>query len=248
MEVTPAEFARMAGVSRPSVSGKIKNKTLIINTGGKLDTENPVNAGYLSKHRQQKPTAGLAPESRSTGPPGGENKIVSSRKLPESNPLLGDFRISELAGVPIDLLNMTIRELIRNYPGLEKIERYVKIYKEWTAASEKELKIQERNLTLIPKDFVIARLFTFVDTLAKECLDYPEKDAEKIIAIVRSMGEGARNEVIKTIKDGLGRIVAGAKGQIITELGNLKSKYQKENVRIDRLEEIKEAIEEAEND
>jgi len=248
MEVTPAEFARMAGVSGVAVFKKTKNKTLIVNTAGKLDTENPVNAAYISKHRQKQSQAELA----AALPPESGNEIVSSRKLskaPGAGAAMDDLRISELSGVPIDLLNMTIRELIRNYPGLEKIERYVKIYKEWTAASEKEQRIQERKLTLISKDFVISRLFTFVDTLTKECLDYPENETEKIIATVRAKGEGARNEIIKIMKDGLGRIVAGAKEQIITELSNLKGKYQNENSKADRLEEIaglspKEVIEE----
>jgi hypothetical protein len=52
MEVKPAEFARIAGVSRPSISGKIQNKTLIVNAAGLLDTDNPVNARYISKHKQ----------------------------------------------------------------------------------------------------------------------------------------------------------------------------------------------------
>jgi hypothetical protein len=50
------------------------------------------------------------------------------------------------------------------------------------------------------------------------------------------------------MKEALGRIVAGSKDQIITELNNLKSKYQNENIKIDRLTEIKEAIEEAKGD
>jgi hypothetical protein len=244
MEVIPAQFARMAGVSRPSVSGKIANKTLIVNSAGMLDTENPVNAAYLAKHRQKETQAPIQAAESDTGPPESKRE-VSSRKLSKSGPNIDDYKTAELSGLPVDLINMSIRELIRNYPGLDKIERYVKIYKEWTAAQEKELRIQERNLTLIPKDFVIARLFTFVDTLAKESLEYPEKDVEKIIAIIHSRGDGARNEIVKTMKDELSRIVAGAKEQIITELNNLKSKYQNDNMKIDRLEEIKEAIEEA---
>jgi len=247
MEVTPAEFSRMAGVSRPSVSGKIKNKTLVVNSTGKLNTENPLNAAYLARHKEKATQApGPAPP-----PPVGGLPEVSSRKLLNpsfSGGPIDDLEAARLAGLPLDLINMTIREIIRNYPGLDKLERYVKIYKEWTAGSEKEQRIQERNLTLIPKDFVISRLFSFVDTITKELLEYPEKEAEKIIAVVRASGEGARNDIIKTIKDGLGRIVAGAKEQIITELNNLKNKYQNENSKLDRLEEIKEAIEEAKND
>ena len=53
MEVLPAEFARQAGVTRQSIFAKIKKGTLIQNSAGKLDTENPVNAGYLSAKRRR---------------------------------------------------------------------------------------------------------------------------------------------------------------------------------------------------
>jgi hypothetical protein len=58
MEVKPAAFARLAGVSRQSVSEKIKSKTLLVNAAGMLDTENPINAEYLAvRHRKAKETA-----------------------------------------------------------------------------------------------------------------------------------------------------------------------------------------------
>ena len=57
MEVLPAEFARQAGVTRQSVCAKIKKGTLIQNSAGKLDTENPVNAGYLAAKRRQQEEA-----------------------------------------------------------------------------------------------------------------------------------------------------------------------------------------------
>ena len=236
MEVIPAEFARIVGVSRSSVSEKIKNKTLIINGAGMLDTDNPLNAAYISRHRQKQAELAAAP---------GPSQKVSPVKLFEPSVPMGDFQIAGLAGVPVDLLNLPIREIIRQYPGLEKIERYVKIHKDWTAAAEKELRINERNLTLIPKDFVISRLFSFVENLAKQILEYPESVAEKIIAIVQTGGGDTKNKVIQTIREGLGQILAGSKDQIIAELRNLKNKYQSENQSIDRIEEIKAAIEEA---
>ena len=244
MEVKPAEFARLAGVSRPSVSEKIKNKTLIVNAAGMLDTDNPVNAAYISKHRQKRAETAAA-EYTKPQPHGPAPPEVSSSKLFLSGGPAEDLRISELAGVPLNLINMSIREIIMKYPGLPQIERYVKIHKDWTAAAEKEQRIHERNLTLIPKDFVISRIFTFIESLAKQSLEYGEADAEKIIALVQAAGENARNDVIETIRKGIGRILAGAKDQIVIELNNLKSKYQNENQNIDRLEEIKEAIEEA---
>jgi hypothetical protein len=59
IEVTRSEFARMAGVSRVSVEEKVKHKPLNVNAAGLLDTENPLNAAYLSKHRRKREMAAV---------------------------------------------------------------------------------------------------------------------------------------------------------------------------------------------
>jgi hypothetical protein len=171
MEVKAATFARMAGVSRPSISGKIKNKTLIVNAAGFLDTDNPVNARYIAEHNRKAEAAAAQGYAINGGGPAPYGGQVSPVKLPApaapaSPPrALDDFEISQLAGgIPRELLNLSLRELVIRYPGLEKIERYAKILKDITMSAEKEQRIQERNLTLIEKDFVVSRVFGFIDT------------------------------------------------------------------------------------
>ena len=51
MEVTQSAFANMAGVNRASICIGIKKKSLVMNSAGKLDTDNPVNRAYLDKHQ-----------------------------------------------------------------------------------------------------------------------------------------------------------------------------------------------------
>jgi hypothetical protein len=248
MEVKPAEFARIAGVSRPSISEKIKNKTLIVNAAGMLDTENPVNAAYISRHKQKRAeteaagyiNAGAAKSFtgetlRGTGPP------------PAATP--DDFALAQLAGVSArELLNMTLREIVLKYPGLDKIERYAKILKDTTMSAEREQRINERGLTLIPKDFVISQIFSFIESLVKQLLEYPESSADRIIALASAGGESNRIEIIETMTGGISRIIAGAKDSVIGKLNGLKSKYQKDDQDKRPLEEIKEAIEEARNE
>ena len=53
MEVSKADFARMAGVSKAAISKKSKNKRLIVNSAGLLDTDNPINRMYLEKHQKE---------------------------------------------------------------------------------------------------------------------------------------------------------------------------------------------------
>jgi hypothetical protein len=248
MEVIPAEFARIAGVSRPSVSEKIKNKTLIVNAAGMLDTENPVNAAYISRHKQKRAQAEAADYINNSGGPA-QTTEVSPVKLSNPAAPADEYTLSQLAGVPAqELLNMTLKEIVLKYPGLDKIERYTKILKDVTMSAEREQRMNERGLTLIPKDFVISKIFGFIETLVKQILEYPESAADRIIALANAEGESTRGLIIKTMTEGISRILAGAKDQIISDLNSLKSKYQKDNQSNDRIEEIKEAIEEARNE
>jgi hypothetical protein len=248
MEVTQAEFARMAGVSRASIGEKIKNKTLILNSGARLDTDNPVNAAYLSKHGQKRAEAAAAEQIKSTGLKSfpGETFTGSS---PPAGPRPDDFALMRAAGVPArDMLNMTLREIVLQFPGVDKIERYSKILKDITMSAEREQRIQERDLTLIPKDFVMSRLFPFLEGLIKRIIEYPDSAVDRIIALAITESETTRIDIVETMTAGLSQIVNNSKDLIITELNSLKSKYQKDIQNHDRIEEIKEAIEEARNE
>jgi len=247
MEVTQSQFARMAGVSRPSLSGKIKRKTLIVNSAGRMDTENPVNAAYLSKHRQKRTEADAGEYIKQGGEKSFTGETFKVNRPPPAAP--DDTMLMQLAGVPArEFLNMTLREIVTKYSGLDKIDRYVKFLKDSTMAAEKEQRIHERDLTLIPKDFTISRLFEFINTLALQLIEYPESAADRIIALATADGENTRIEVVTTMTSGISRIIAGSKESVIQELNGLKSKYQKENQADAKLEAIKEAIKETENE
>jgi len=244
MEVKPAEFARFAGVSRASISGKIKNKTLIVNAAGLLDTENPVNAAYLSRHKQKRTEAEAAAYVETSG----KKSFTGETFSPPGEPPLDDFTLIQIAGLPArNMLNMTLRDIVLKYPGLDKVERYSKILKDITMSAEREQKIQERGLTLIPKDFVISRIFGFIDGLVKQIIEYPEAAVDRIIALANSENETTRIDIIETMSSGISQIITGAKKSIIAELNTLKNKYQNEIQNHSQIEELKEAIQEAQN-
>jgi hypothetical protein len=50
------------------------------------------------------------------------------------------------------------------------------------------------------------------------------------------------------MREGIGRVIAGAKDQVIAELNVLKSKYQDDFRHNDKFDELKQAIEEARNE
>ena len=248
MEVIQAEFARIAGVSRASISGKISNKTLIINAAGMLDTDNPVNATYLSKHRQKQAQASAVEQIQA-----GEKKSFTGETFQgnASSPpgvRQDDFALIAAAQLPArEMLNMTLREIVLKYPGIDKIERYSKILKDTTMSAEREQRIQERDLTLIPKDFVVSRLFSFIEGLIKQIVEYPESMIDRIIALANTESETSRQEIIDTMTNSLTQIISGSKKTIIEELNGLKNKYQNETQSRDRIEEIKDAIEEVQS-
>lgn len=240
MEVKPAEFARLAGVSRPSISGKIKNKTLIINAAGMLDTENPVNATYLSRHKERQEQKNATEYINAS-----KTEKFPKGNFPETEPAVDELAMMKLAGVPaVELLNMTMKEIVMYYPGLKEIERYIKILKETTITAEKEQRLHERSLVLIPKDFVTARLFGFLNMLAKQIIaDFPESAVDQVIALVMSGGEKTRINVIAAMRNRLELILTKSKEQIITELESLKPKYQKTEMEAGKLEAIRQVIE-----
>jgi ADP-dependent phosphofructokinase/glucokinase len=213
-----------------------------------LDTENPVNAAYLSKHRRRQAETDAAKQIKASGKKSFPGETFSGSGPPHTAARPDDFSLMAVAGVPArELLNMTLREIVLKYPGIEKIERYSKILKDTTMSAEREQRIQERALTLIPKDFVISRLFAFIEGIVKQIIEFPEAVVDRVIALASTETETTRIEVIETLINGLTQIIGGAKENIIAELNGLKSKYQKDIETHDQIEQIKEAIEDARN-
>jgi hypothetical protein len=232
-EVKQAEFARICGVAPSVITRKIKNNTLIRNAAGLLDTDNPVNSRYSARRRLKSNNKALETEPDTTG----------KKPPPVDFTDITDMEIAENAGLPQRLLGLTIRELVIQYKGVEGIERYVKMLKDLAASDEREQKVQERRLQLVEKDFIIARVFQYLDVLMKQLLEYPESSVDGIISLVQAKGGAARLEVSRTIENGISKIIKGSKEQVTNELSGLRAKYQHKDD--DLNEKIKEAVEEA---
>jgi len=256
MEVTQAEFARMCGVKPPSICGKIKNGTLIINSGNKLDTDNPVNRRYLT-NKQNKLQLEIQAQTFSTQAQSADFAATKAAKIsttkqaqpaspasfiaaPGATATAAATEYAITAGLTDKMLNMTLIQLITNYGGVAGIERFAKILQTLTTANEKELRLQERRQELIPKDFVTSRLFGYVDQLMNKLLDWPEGIADTLIAKALANKQEARTELINYMRDGLTRCICDAKQHIANELDGLRNKYDTGRTEI---EELKETIE-----
>lgn len=239
MEVIASEFARMAGVSRAAVCGKIKNGTLILNSANKLDTDNPVNRSYL-ENKQTRMRFDLNTQNIESS--ASSLMSVSLQEKTSNHQQTG--KATQSQGSAAEALGMTVRELIVRHGSLDNIERYSKILRDLTAADERDQKIQERRLIQIPKDFVISRLFSFMDQLMNKLLDVPESVSDQVIALALADTETKRQDVINLLSDNLTRCIAGTKERIINELNGLKGKYEKQDTDMaDSLQEIKEQVE-----
>jgi hypothetical protein len=186
---------------------------------------------FLTKRRRQAVNEALADD--------GKNAERVAKQIDFS--AFEEYEIADHAGLPKKLLGMTIRELVIKFKGLDGLERYVKMLRDLAAADEKDQKTQERRLQLVEKDFIIARVFQYLDVLMKQLLEWPEGAVDGIIALVQSEGAAARHDVSRTMEKGITGIIKDAKEQIIKELSGLRAKYQED----DKLDEVKAAIKEA---
>ena len=98
----------------------------------------------------------LSPEP---GAEPGQGSSALPPNIASASPLLTtDTNIAAEAGVPQELLELPLRELIVRFGGLYGLERQAKILQQITTANDRYQKTQERAFKHIPKDFVQGRL------------------------------------------------------------------------------------------
>ena len=217
----------MCGVSRAAVCTKIKNKTLIVNSAGMLDTDNPVNRAYLDKKQGQRRSADFGLGIEHTG--------ATAKPV--------DYSEMSQTGTAGEMLNMNIRELVSKYGSMANVEKYVKILRDLTAADEKDQRIQERRLIQIPKDFVQSSVTSLLETLMNKLLDLPERIADQAIAFVQADVDTARQKIILLLNDDISAAIADSKNQINNKIQNMKGKYSQEDSLRDIISESMEKAE-----
>ena len=230
MEYKQADFCRAYNIEVSTVSKAIKRGALVKNAAGLLDDEHTLNKVFLAKYRVKSTNEALADD--------GKNLERVVKKIDFES--FGEYELAEHAGLPKQLLNMSIRDLVIKFKGMDGLERYIKMLRDLAAADEKDQKTQERRLQLVEKDFMIARVFQYLDDLMKRLLEWPTGAATGIIAIIMSKGEEAQLDVIHELEKEVSNIIKDAKQQVIKELSGLRAKYQED----DKIDEIKAAIEE----
>ncbi len=254
MEVSQAEFARMAGVSAMAISKQVKNKLLVLNSAGRLDTDNPANRAYLDAHRQKirenialkNVAASAKHETSNVRSAGKSNRVHDEQKRAAWKNINEEYAFQSLKTTPHDLLSLPVGELVRKYDSVDGVEKYVKILRDLTTADEKSQRMQERRSVLIPREFVMQKLFGFLSSLSNRLLDIPESVSDQTLAVVKA-SENPRRAVIDLLSDTISRAIEGAKEQLEKELiafekgGSIQSQnetlIQELTEKIERLEE-----------
>ena len=230
LKLRPADFARQAGVSKQAVGAKIKNKTLVVDEAGFLDVDHPINSAYISDHgRKPKknvilpfPAAEAAPGGKGGGDAGGAGDAA----LPPSAGAMSEVEMAEAAGVPAaKLLNYTLREVVAKFGGIYGLEKHAKTLQYLMLSADKEQRMAERSLRLVPKDFITSRIFPFLNMLMKQIIEYPEAVAENLVSKILADGPEARDAVVIMMRDGLSRIIVKSKEQVIKELDSLRGRH-----------------------
>ena len=145
------------------------------------------------------------------------------------------------AGKTHEMLSLPVGQLVRRFGSVDAIEKYSKILRDLSTADEREQKTQERRLLQVPKDFVVQRMFGYVDSLMNQLLDVPESVSDQVIAVALVGGDDVRVKVMRILSDNLTRCIAGAKEHIVGELNTLKGKYDRqESAAVDLREQLEE--------
>jgi hypothetical protein len=228
MEYKQAELSRVYVIPESTISRALKRGDLVKNSGGRIDDENPRNSAYLSPRR-----------------------LKANREAIEKNeitvqPIARDIEVKSMdlesrLAIYHQMQRMTIREAIIAYGSAESMRDFVGLLRDMSVADEKDQKVRERRLQLVEKDFIVARVFQYLDGLMRQLLEYPESSVDDIIALIMSKGMDARLDVSRKMETGISKIIKDAKEQVVKELSGLRAKYQDD----DKIEEIREAIEEA---
>lgn len=158
-----------------------------------------------------------------------EPKLQDDDENQNENKGQDEIDFENVTGLPARMMDLNIKQLVMRYGGPMMLDSWSKILQRLMSANEKDQKIQERRLELIEKDFVIARLFSYLETLSSRLFDYTENIPVELIALVRSGADNIEFQIKEKMRHDFSILIKDTKENINRELENLKKKYEKGN-------------------
>lgn len=156
-----------------------------------------------------------------------EEKPEIIQEIKEEKKDIDEIEFENITGLPAKMMKLNLKQLVIRYGGPLMLDSWSKILQRIMSANEKDQKIQERRLELIEKDFVISRVFSFLETLSSRLFDYTENIPISIIALVKSGVENMDFKIKEKMRKDFSILIRDAKENINRELENLKKKYEK---------------------
>jgi len=154
-------------------------------------------------------------------------KAIESYTGEQPKTKIDEVEFENITGLPARMMKLNLKNLVVRYGGPMMLKSWADILVKIMSANEKDQKIQERRLELIQKDFVISRLFMFLETLSSRIFDYTENIPVEIIALVKSGVDDIEIEIKKRMRKDFSILLKDTKENITRELENLKTKYEK---------------------
>ena len=248
MFVNYSKFASFCGVTRQAIYKALKDG-LVENENNKLNLNNPTNKNYIFSHgkteneikefildqSEKKEKKVVKIKDKSVVIPEKKEIIkekktkVKVEKKPKINDKKEDFSdddFENISGLPAKMMKLTLRQLVMRYGNQMMLKNYADILNKMMMASERDQKIQIRKLELIEKDFVISRIFSYLETLHNQVFNIPLPLSDELIAVVMAKKENARTEIIDKLKLEFEKLLKDCKNRISNELDNLKSKFE----------------------
>lgn len=211
-EISKAELARWAGVSRQAVTKACKpGAPLYDATGGKgVDVEHPLVREWLSVHGlHELPEDGAsAAQTKNTGKKTARAKTTQPQKAPpraqtQTAPLPHELK---------ELEDLTVREVVMRYGSVDGFKRFVDSLKNIAEYKHRELRVKQQRGDLIERDKVAGIVFPVIDVAFSRLVsDVPESVSKLIVARVESGGPETTSDVQQLIRDANSRVLKNLK-------------------------------------
>lgn len=235
MQLKGTDLAKLMKVARQHIYVNVSRGNLVKNNKNLYDTDDPINKEYLLNHgvskkdidnyvlsKSEKKTKKVKKEKPSQEKIEKKSEIVSN--VDEE---VSEEDIIDKAGLPEEMLSLTIYELVSRYGGQYKLEKWASILQKLTTSQKTQVAIERDRLKLIEKDFIISQCFKFVDEFINKILDSIDAQNEIIFSLAKSGDDEAKIKIKKMMIDNYSKLAKQTKTIITNNIQNMKDKYAK---------------------
>lgn len=183
---TRSALARLAGVSPAAITKACKGQLAGACTGKRIDLDHASVQEYLAKKGVTSTPPPVAPARRRETPPAPRPGKTKKRGRPSPAPKPSVDRSADDED-PESFLDMTLRDLTERFGTETAFKDWLDARKKIADIREKDLKNDETDGRLIPRDLVRTHLFGAIEAGNRRLLgDSPKTIARRIYALAKS--------------------------------------------------------------